>query len=80
MIFKSSDKAVNPKAGNIRNTGKPIQTFTLNKTTIRLNELKSVFGFCVTSFCAGCSCGSENQHSWGRISASPFSNYIKMKT
>jgi hypothetical protein len=52
MIFKSSDKAVNPKVGNIRNTEKPIQTFTVTKKTFRSNDLKSVLWFCVTSFCA----------------------------
>ena len=27
-----------------------------------------MLGYCVSSFCAGCSFGSEKQHSWGRIS------------
>ena len=67
MIFNSSDKDVNRQAWNIRNTGKTIQTFTLNKATFRVNKFKSVLGFCVTSFYAGCSCGSENPHVCGRI-------------
>jgi hypothetical protein len=78
-MFKSSGKAVSPKAGNIRNTEKPIQTFTVTKTTIRVKDLKSVLGFCVTSFCACCSFRSENQHLWGRISTSLFSYYVKLK-
>ena len=33
MIFKYSGKAVSPKEGNIRNTKKPIQNFTVTKIT-----------------------------------------------
>jgi len=80
MILKSSKKAVSPKAENIRNTEKPLQTFTVTKITFLAKELTSVLGFCVTSFCAGCSFRSENQHLWSRISNSPFSSYVKMKT
>jgi hypothetical protein len=45
MIFKSRDKAIIPKAGNIRNTEKPVQSFTVTKTTFRAKDLKSVLGF-----------------------------------
>jgi len=75
MIFESSAKAVSPRAGNIRNTETLIQSFKVTKITnnSKKNDLKSVLVFCVTSFCAGCSFGSENQYSLGRISTSPFS-------
>ena len=67
MVFKSIGKSVNPKAGNIRNTEKPIQTFTVNKATFRAKDLTSVLGFCVKSVCAGCSFRSEKQQLRGRI-------------
>jgi hypothetical protein len=61
MIFKCSGKAVSPKAGNIRNIEKPIQTFTVTKATLRVKDRRSVFGFYVTSVCAGCSFRYEKQ-------------------
>jgi hypothetical protein len=56
MIFKSSDKAVNPKGGIfeiIRNAEKTIQNFTVTKTIFRVNDRRSVLGLWVTSVCAG---------------------------
>jgi len=45
MIFKSSGKAASPKAGNIRNTEKPIHNFTVTK--IINNSKKSTLKACL---------------------------------